>query len=40
IAYEMTSQEISEKLFISPKTVEAHRNNILSKLGAKIIPYN
>ena len=35
IANEMTSLEISEKLFISPKTVEAHRNNILSKLGAK-----
>ena len=32
---EMTTQEISEKLFISPKTVEAHRMNMMSKLGAK-----
>ena len=32
---ELTSHESSEKLFISPKTVEAHRMNIMSKLGAK-----
>ena len=32
---ELTTQQISEKLFISPKTVEAHRMNIMSKLGAK-----
>lgn len=32
---EMTTQEISEKLFISPKTVETHRMNLMSKLGAK-----
>lgn len=32
---ELTTQEISEKLFISPKTVETHRMNIMSKLGAK-----
>jgi len=31
----LTTQEISEKLFISPKTVETHRMNIMSKLGAK-----
>ncbi len=32
---ELTTQQISEKLFISPKTVEAHRMNLMSKLGAK-----
>ncbi|GAB1857408.1 nitrate respiration regulation response regulator NreC [Flavobacteriaceae bacterium MHTCC 0001] len=35
IAEELTTQEISEKLFISIKTVETHRTNIMSKLGAK-----
>jgi len=35
IAEELTTQEISEKLFISIKTVETHRMNIMSKLGAK-----
>lgn len=35
IAEELTTQEISKKLFISPKTVETHRMNIMSKLGAK-----
>ena len=35
ISEELTTQEISEKLFISPKTVETHRMNLLSKLGAK-----
>ena len=35
IAEELTTNEISEKLFISPKTVETHRMNLLSKLGAR-----
>ncbi|WP_033956686.1 response regulator [Psychroserpens jangbogonensis] len=35
ISEELTTLEISEKLFISPKTVETHRMNIMSKLGAK-----
>ncbi len=35
ISEELTTQKISEKLFISPKTVETHRMNIMSKLGAK-----
>lgn len=32
-----TTNEISEKLFISPRTVEGHRNNLLMKTGAKNI---
>ncbi len=32
---ELTTQQISEKLFISVKTVETHRMNLMSKLGAK-----
>ncbi|WP_291867350.1 response regulator transcription factor [Maribacter sp.] len=35
ISKELTTLQISEKLFISPKTVETHRMNIMSKLGAK-----
>lgn len=35
IAQEMTNQEIGEKLFISEKTVEGHRMNLLSKFGVK-----
>lgn len=33
IAGEMTSQEIADKLFISPKTVETHRKNMMKKIG-------
>jgi DNA-binding NarL/FixJ family response regulator len=35
IAQEQTTNEISEKLFISTYTVETHRKNLLSKLQAK-----
>ncbi|MEC4114235.1 response regulator transcription factor [Myroides pelagicus] len=35
LAEEMTSKEISEKLFISVNTVETHRKNILLKTGSK-----
>lgn len=35
IANGISNKEIGEKLFISPKTVEAHRNNILKKLDLK-----
>ncbi len=33
IAEEMTNQEVAEKLFISPKTVETHRKNLMKKIG-------
>jgi DNA-binding NarL/FixJ family response regulator len=35
IIEEQTSREISEKLYISSRTVETHRKNILKKLGVK-----
>ena len=35
ISEELTTQEIAKKLFISPKTVESHRMNLMTKLGAK-----
>lgn len=35
IAEQLTSKEISERLFISTKTVESHRMSLMSKLGAK-----
>jgi len=35
LAYGFTNQEISEKLFISIRTVETHRTNIMEKLELK-----
>ncbi len=35
ICQELTSQEIADKLFISKRTVEGHRNHLLEKIGAK-----
>lgn len=35
IAAGLTNKEAGEKLFISPRTVETHRKNILEKLGFK-----
>ena len=35
ICEENTTSEIAEKLFISPRTVDGHRNNLLQKLGCK-----
>ncbi len=37
ICHQFTSEEIAEKLFISVKTVNGHRINILEKTGAKNI---
>ena len=35
VAEGMTTAEIAEKLFTSPRTVETHRQNIMEKTGAK-----
>jgi DNA-binding CsgD family transcriptional regulator len=35
ISQEFTNAEIAEKLFISVRTVDAHRRNLLQKIGAR-----
>ena len=35
ICDQFTTDEIAEKLFLSPKTVNGHRNSLLEKTGAK-----
>ena len=35
ICEQYTTSEIGEKLFISPRTVDGHRNNLLGKTGAR-----
>lgn len=35
ICKELTNQEIAEKLSLSPRTIESHRQRILDKIGAK-----
>ncbi|WP_299521607.1 response regulator transcription factor [Winogradskyella sp.] len=35
VANELTNNEISEQLFISTKTVESHRKNLLQKFGVR-----
>lgn len=37
ICMEMNTYEIAEKLFLSPRTVESHRKNIIEKTGVKNI---
>ncbi|MAT54301.1 MAG: DNA-binding response regulator [Saprospirales bacterium] len=37
ITREFTNQEIAEKLFISPRTVEVHKRNLIEKTGSKNI---
>jgi DNA-binding NarL/FixJ family response regulator len=35
ICQQLTTQEIADRLFISPKTIETHKTNLLIKTGAK-----
>ncbi len=37
ITQEYSNQEIADKLFISPRTVDAHKRNLLDKTGSKNI---
>lgn len=38
ICYGLTTDEIAQKLFISPKTVKSHRSNLLEKTNCKNTP--
>jgi DNA-binding CsgD family transcriptional regulator len=35
VCQQLTAEEIAEKLFISVKTVNGHRNNLLQKTGSR-----
>ena len=35
ICFEHTNQEIANKLFLSKRTIDGHRQRILEKIGAK-----
>ncbi len=35
ICEELTTQEMADKLFLSPRTVEGHRQNLIEKFGVK-----
>lgn len=37
ICEELTTQEMADKLFLSPRTVEGHRQNLIEKFGVKNI---
>jgi DNA-binding CsgD family transcriptional regulator len=35
----LTTSEIADKLCLSPRTVETHRRNMLTKFGARNVPH-
>lgn len=35
ICQEYTTAEIADVMFVSPRTVDGHRNNLMSKLGVR-----